>query len=474
MVICNITTKYPCKNKSLDVMKMQNMESSFVWLHRIIDFLIPPLVLLICNRAYELDWNMFYQNAALLSALLIIITNQFNGLYHSWRGRSLFQGSLILIKSWLLTSALLITIAFILKISESYSRTVFTFWFFITPILFMLYRIILRYILASLYKKGHFTKMAAIYGSGNCSEQIEKTFNSNNWLGYRVIGYFDEHPDKKDETRFLGGLKELLKLAKSGAIQTVYIALPLDRGDEIKQLLNELSDTTVTVKYIPDLFSFDLLHASMTTVGGMPVLNLYDTPLNDPAKALIKRLEDIIISTIILLLISPIMLIIAIGVKMSSPGPIFYNQIRIGWNGKKINMLKFRSMPVDTEKNGVQWGGSKNKATSKFGAFIRKMSLDELPQFINVLKGDMSIVGPRPERDIFVDQFRDEIPRYMQKHLVKAGITGWAQINGWRGDTDLSKRIEFDLFYIDTWSLWFDIRIIFLTVFKGLINENAY
>ena len=137
-------------------------------------------------------------------------------------------------------------------------------------------------------------------------------------------------------------------------------------------------------------------------------------------------------------------------------------------------MLKFRSMPVDTEENGVQWGGAKNKSTTRFGSFIRKTSLDELPQFINVLKGNMSIVGPRPERDIFVEQFRKEIPRYMQKHLVKAGITGWAQINGWRGDTDLKNRIQFDLFYIDNWSLWFDLKIIVLTIFKGLINKNEY
>ena len=455
-------------------MKIRNMESSFVWLHRIMDFFIPTLILYITALAYGLEWSTHYLNAAILSGILIITINQFNGLYHSWRGRSLFQGSLILIKSWLLVSALLIMLTFILKVSEQYSRLVLGVWFLATPILFILYRITLRYILATLYKKGLFTKMAAIYGSGSCSEQLERIFNNNTWLGYRIIGFFDDQPEHQKNTKILGGINELLSLAKNGAIQTVYIVLPMHRGDEIKLLLNELSDTTVTVKYIPDFFSLDLLHASMTTVGGIPVINLYDTPLNDPAKAFIKRLEDIIISSIILLMISPIMLILAIGVKLSSPGPIFYKQTRVGWNGNKFNMLKCRSMPTDTEKDDVQWGGSKNKTTSKFGSFIRKTSLDELPQFINVLKGEMSIVGPRPERDIFVEKFRQEIPRYMQKHLVKAGITGWAQINGWRGDTDLSKRIEFDLYYIDSWSLWLDIKIIFLTIFKGLINKNAY
>jgi len=188
----------------------------------------------------------------------------------------------------------------------------------------------------------------------------------------------------------------------------------------------------------------------------------------------LKSLEDKVLSTLILLCISPVMLILAIGVKLSSPGPIFYRQERVSWNGRSFEMLKFRSMAVDTEKEGINWGGAKNKSVTKFGAFIRSTSLDELPQFINVLKGDMSIVGPRPERTIFVEQFKKEIPGYMQKHMVKAGITGWAQINGWRGDTDLQKRIEHDLYYIENWSIWFDMKIIFLTFWKGFVHKNAF
>ena len=153
---------------------------------------------------------------------------------------------------------------------------------------------------------------------------------------------------------------------------------------------------------------------------------------------------------------------------------MFYRQERVGINNKPFHMLKFRTMPVDTEKSGVQWGGSAAKATTRFGQFIRKTSLDELPQFLNVLKGDMSIVGPRPERPMFVEQFKEEIPDYMKKHLVKAGITGWAQVHGWRGDTDLKTRIEYDLYYIENWSLWLDLKIIVMTVFKGFVNKNAY
>jgi putative colanic acid biosysnthesis UDP-glucose lipid carrier transferase len=189
---------------------------------------------------------------------------------------------------------------------------------------------------------------------------------------------------------------------------------------------------------------------------------------------IIKRTEDIILSAIIFILISPIFLVIAIGVKITSPGPIFYRQTRVTLNNKKFEMLKFRSMCVNVEKDGVQWGGSKSKVNTRFGKFIRATSLDELPQFINTLKGDMSIVGPRPERDIFIDKFSQEIPGYMDKHAVKAGITGWAQINGWRGDSSLTKRIEFDLYYINNWTPWFDIKIILLTIFKGFINKNSH
>lgn len=189
----------------------------------------------------------------------------------------------------------------------------------------------------------------------------------------------------------------------------------------------------------------------------------------------IKAIEDRVLSCLILILISPILFLLTIGVKLSSPGPIFYRQKRLSWNGQEFEMLKFRSMPVDAESHtGAVWAKKEDNRATKFGSFLRKTSLDELPQFINVLKGDMSIVGPRPERPEFVEKFKHDIPNYMQKHLVKAGITGWAQIHGWRGNTDLKKRIECDLYYIENWSLWLDLKIIFTTIFKGFIGKNAY
>jgi len=206
----------------------------------------------------------------------------------------------------------------------------------------------------------------------------------------------------------------------------------------------------------------------------LPVIDLNASPLVG-INRFIKELEDKILSLLILIIISPLLLFIAIGIKLTSPGPVFFRQERVSWNGRPFAMYKFRSMPVDVENtSGPVWAKSDEQRATGLGAFLRKTSLDELPQFWNVLKGDMSIVGPRPERPFFVEKFKEEVPDYMKKHLVKAGITGWAQINGWRGDTDINKRIEYDLFYVENWSLWFDLKIIILTLFRGFVHKHAY
>jgi putative colanic acid biosynthesis UDP-glucose lipid carrier transferase len=210
-------------------------------------------------------------------------------------------------------------------------------------------------------------------------------------------------------------------------------------------------------------------------VAGVPVLNVDGSPVHEGINRWVKEAEDKLLAAAILLLFSPFMLILAIGVKLSSPGPVMYRQERISWNGKPFTMLKLRSMPVDAEElSGPVWAHADGSRATRFGSFLRKSSLDELPQFINVLKGEMSIVGPRPERPFFVAQFREQIPEYMRKHLVKGGITGWAQVNGWRGDTDLRKRVECDLYYVRNWSLRFDLYIVIRTVFSVFFHKNAY
>ena len=241
----------------------------------------------------------------------------------------------------------------------------------------------------------------------------------------------------------------------------------------IRDLLLGLRMHSVQVRFVPDIFNFTLLHHSVTEVAGLPVINLTDSPL-EGVNQVLKNVEDFVLSSLFLLFVLPLLVLIAMGVKLSSPGPVFYRQERVTWNGERFQMLKFRSMPVDAEsQSGPVWAARDEPRTTRFGAFLRRMSLDELPQFINVLKGEMSIVGPRPERPGFVSQFRKEIPGYMQKHLVKAGITGWAQVNDFRGDTDLQERIRYDLYYIENWSLWFDLRIIALTIIHIFRSRHA-
>ena len=225
---------------------------------------------------------------------------------------------------------------------------------------------------------------------------------------------------------------------------------------------------------MPDIFNFTLLHHSMTEIAGLPVINLTESPL-EGGNRFLKQLEDIVLSLVILLVASPLMLLIAIGVKLSSPGPVFYRQERVTWNGERFHILKFRTMPIGVEvDSGPVWSKRNERRATRFGAFLRRTSLDELPQFINTLRGEMSVVGPRPERPEFVERFKQEIPGYMQKHLVKAGITGWAQVNDFRGDTDVQERIQCDLYYIENWSLWFDLRIIALTLVHVLRSRNAH
>ena len=459
-------------------MQLRSLDSSFVWLHRLADTLIPAAMLFLSLTLYGKVWGTIYLNAAILSGLLFPIMNQFNGLYRSWRGRSIFDGIRIVLQSWIMVWALLIIIAFLLKVSEQYSRVVLAEWFLFTPVVLIGYRFVIRLILSTLYKSGHFNKKVAIYGSGNASEQLRKTFNLHPWLGYELVSIYDDQSIENTNGDLEGGIDELLKDAKSGAFETLYIALPASRESEIKLLLGEISDTTVRVKYLPDFFSYDLMHASMTTIGGMPVINIYDSPLNDPGKMVIKRLEDIIFSILILILVSPVILLIALGVRLSSPGPVFFKQTRYGLKGEEFNVYKFRTMTTQENGSVIKQASKNDHRLTRLGRFLRRTSCDELPQFVNVIQGRMSIVGPRPHAVAHNEEYRKLVPKYMQRHMVKPGITGWAQVNGWRGETDrlekMQKRVEFDLFYINHWSLWMDIKIIVLTAFIWPFSKNAW
>jgi Undecaprenyl-phosphate glucose phosphotransferase len=257
-------------------------------------------------------------------------------------------------------------------------------------------------------------------------------------------------------------------------MQTVIIALPYKNFSWIEEKLEAIAHQVPDVKLLPDLMKLTKLAAGIELISGVPVISVHDSPLVG-VQSIFKRIVDIVGAGIAVAIFSPIMILIGVLVPLSSPGPVFYKQERMGLDGRTFMMLKFRSMPVDVEKNtGAVFASSGDNRATWLGKFLRKTSLDELPQFFNVLAGDMSLVGPRPERPVFVNDFRRKIPGYFLRHKVKAGITGWAQVNGWRGDTSIEKRIECDLYYIQNWSLWFDFRILLLTFIRGFIHKNAY
>ena len=238
--------------------------------------------------------------------------------------------------------------------------------------------------------------------------------------------------------------------------------------------IRNIGDEAVDIQVIPDIYEFITLRGGIEEFDGLPILNLRESPLYG-WNIVLKRLADVALASSAIIILSPVMLFIAILVKLSSKGPVFYSQERMSIGGDTFRMLKFRSMGEDAEKeSGAVWAKENDARRTRIGTLLRKTSLDELPQFFNVLKGDMSLVGPRPERPVFISQFRKDIPKYMLRHKMKAGITGWAQVNGWRGNTDLTKRIEHDIYYIENWSLMLDLKILILTLYKGLINRNAY
>ena len=419
-----------------------------------------------------------YKNVLILGVLICAISLSALGAYRAWRGASFSSEIQCVASATTTTFLLLILSAFATQSSELFSRIWVMTWLISSTFTILIYRLTLRKGLGALRSKGFNIRRVIIIGDGELGQDVASKLILSPEFGLQIQGFITEKEEKYKralikDIPILGDIDQIDQIVKEYGTDQVWIALPLSEAKRMEQVQSALATSAVTIRMVPDIFGFQLLNHSFTEVAGLPVINLSTSHMLEGKNRFLKELEDKILASLILLLISPILLVLALGVKFSSAGPVFYKQERVSWNGRTFNMLKFRSMAVDSEKNGVQWGGAKSMSVTKFGAFIRKTSLDELPQFINVLKGDMSIVGPRPERTMFVEQFKQEIPGYMQKHTVKAGITGWAQVNGWRGDTDLKKRVEHDLYYIENWSLWLDIKIIILTFWKGFIHKNS-
>ncbi len=324
-------------------------------------------------------------------------------------------------------------------------------------------------------RKGYNAQPALIVGTGREARRMARALRHASWTGMFAVGFIEDQPTPwASDLNILGGIDELPKLVEQHYVGHVFIALPFHRYHEARRVFDVLSASYVDVRLVLDVPSMAAISLKTTTLDGLSIVGLRENP-HHGLNVIVKRSMDVVLSLVALVMLAPLMAFIAVMVKLTSKGPVLYRQERCGLNGVSFQMLKFRTMRVDAEaQSGAVWARANDPRRTVMGSFLRKTSLDELPQLFNVLKGEMSLVGPRPERPVFIEKFRKTVPNYMVRHAMKAGITGWAQVNGWRGNTSLRKRLQHDLYYIHHWNPWFDLRIMWLTVFKGIINKNAY
>ncbi len=399
------------------------------------------------------------------------------GLYRPKRVSSKIAEIVDISKGTTIAVLLLISLTFFVRQYE-FSRLTFLYFWVICMVALSIERILFRELLRFIRRRGYNLRHALIVGTGSLGQNVTDRLRSHPELGIIIRGFLSE--EKSQIGNELKGIKVLdtfeniRNIVVEQKIDMILITLPLSAHEKLKAILDDIGDEMVSIMLIPDLIELATLRGGIGEFEGMPIISLRDTPLYG-WNLVIKRVADLVLSLAIILAVSPLMLVISILVKITSEGPVFYRQERMGLDGKIFSMLKFRTMATQAEKEtGPVWAAKDDARKTTIGAFLRRTSMDELPQFFNVLKGEMSIVGPRPERQYFIQQFRDRVPRYMLRHKMKAGITGWAQISGWRGNTSLEKRIEYDLYYIENWSLGFDLGIMWLTIWRGLINKHAY
>lgn len=360
----------------------------------------------------------------------------------------------------------------------NFSQRLVVYFYAINVILITAERNAIRMGLRSMRSKGYNQKHILLVGYSSAAEGFVDRVKQNPEWGYTIRGILDDNLERGSEyngVRIIGTTEDLEYILEQNSLDEIAITLSLKEYEKLRRLVALCEKSGVHTKFIPDYGNIIPTVPYMEDLLGLPVIHIRHVPLNSLPNAMMKRAVDIVGSLVGIVLFSPVMVIVAIAIKLTSPGPIIYCQERVGLHNRPFKMYKFRSMTVqDPGKEKSRWTTPGDARVTNIGKIIRKTSIDETPQFFNILFGDMSLVGPRPERPFFVEKFKEEIPRYMIKHQVRPGLTGWAQVNGYRGDTSIIKRIEHDLYYIENWTLGFDFKIMFLTVFKGFINKNAY
>ncbi len=396
-------------------------------------------------------------------------------LYATNRVRTHLEEVFELFKATITGSLVLVALTYFGR--ERYSRLTLAIFAGYSFFLVATTRVGFRMWLESLRRRGLNLKSILLVGAGELGERVVETIEHHRELGFRVTGVLSRDLLLPGTTvrgvPVIGTTDELNRVLREHPVDQVILALPSEDMPLMKSLMERLALQTVDVKIVPDLFQYVTLYGGLEEFGGLPIVSLQGGPL-EGWNLVAKRAFDFLFSALALLLISPVMLVVALVVKLTSPGPVLYRQERMGMDGAVFHILKFRTMRVDAEHAGARMATAGDDRRTPLGAFLRRTSLDELPQLFNVLRGDMSLVGPRPERPVFIEEFKRQIPKYHLRHKVKAGITGWAQINGLRGQTSIQKRIEYDLYYIENWSLLLDLKILVRTALGGFLSRNAY
>ncbi len=433
------------------------------------------------------QWGDHQTVATGTAILTFYVTGEIAGLYQPWRGVPLANQMVRVWAAWLPVVMLLLAGAFLLKQTETFSRVASGGWLVATPVVITAWRTMVRMILRSARAQGRNIRSVAICGATEIGIELARRIVNTPHLGMRMIGFFDDRTPERTERVSLkyggvvGKFADVIEGAKNGEVDLIYIALPLKAEPRIKELVKSLADTTASVYLVPDFFVYDLLHGRWSQLGDLPVVSVFETPFYG-VDGWVKRVEDVVLGTFFLVCGAPLFFVIAIAIKLTSRGPVFFRQRRYGLEGEVIEVLKFRTMTVQEDGAEVKQAKKDDDRITSVGKILRRTSMDELPQLIHVVSGSMSLVGPRPHAVAHNELYRKKIEGYMLRHKVKPGLTGWAQVNGWRGETDelwkMEKRIEHDLEYIRRWGLLFDIQIIVMTVFGvlfgGKVRQNAY
>ncbi len=424
-------------------------------------------------RELDLESYLFF---GMVLAVVQLVTFVGMGLYQPRRGTSLVDEISRVVAAVLINVLLSISILYFLRVDQV-SRLTITYYAIADIIVVSWARAATRRALGSLRARGYNSRSVVIIGTGDAARRLTQIIETQPILGLRIAGYVTangEQPPSAD-WRIIGSFDSLDQVIKSSRPDVVLYSLAEQGGERLTAVLNLCDQEGITLKIVPGFSSLIAAKGQVETMEGIPIISIREVPARTGFNRFLKRGFDFLFSLSVILLLSPVFILTAVAIKLTSRGPVFYKQERVGLDNRPFNMLKFRTMRVQHKQDSdTIWTTRGDPRITPVGSIMRKLSIDEIPQFFNVLSGSMSVVGPRPERPYFVGQFKDQYHHYMRRHAVKAGITGWAQINGLRGDTSIKDRIDADIFYIENWSFWFDLKIILLTPFKGMVNENAY